>query len=151
VRHGAKAAKRAELPALYAVASVFQLPLADASVDGVVSLFAPVAEAEFLRVLKPGGVLLMAGAGPDHLLSLKRVLYDVPRQNEAREDAPRGMALLSQETLRFEMALHARDICNLFAMTPYFYRTSKEGRERLTALEQLSCEAEMNIFVYRKV
>lgn len=150
VRHGAKVAKRAELPALYAVASVFQLPLADASVDGIVSLFAPVAEAEFLRVLKPGGVLLMAGAGAEHLLSLKRVLYDTPRPNEAREDLPRMMRQLHAETLRFTMELEPAAIQSLFAMTPYFYRTTAEGHRRLAATSHLTCEAEMDIFVFQK-
>ena len=83
VRKGAKTAAVAGHQAFFAVASVFELPLADASVDAVISLFAPVAEREFLRVLKPGGVLLMAGAGAEHLLSLKSVLYETPRRNEA--------------------------------------------------------------------
>ncbi|MBE6595273.1 MAG: methyltransferase domain-containing protein [Ruminococcaceae bacterium] len=150
VRHGAKRAAREELPALYAVASVFTLPLADASVDGIVSLFAPVAEVEFLRVLKPGGVLLMAGAGAEHLLSLKRVLYDTPRPNEARGDLPRMMRQLHAETLRFEMELPRSAAQDLFAMTPYAYRTAAEGRQRLAAVEHLTCEAEMDIFVFQK-
>lgn len=38
-----------------AVASLFELPLADRSCDLVVNLFAPLALEEFRRVLKPGG------------------------------------------------------------------------------------------------
>ena len=150
VRHGAKKAGRAGLPVCYAVASVFELPLMDNTADAVVSLFAPVAEEEFLRVLKPGGILLMAGAGADHLLSLKRVLYDTPRKNEARVDLPSRMEALHAETLRFEITPDKAALQQLFAMTPYFYRTSKEGHERLAATDGLRCEAEMDIHIFKK-
>ena len=78
ILHAAKAAKREGLDTLFAVAGIFDLPVADASLDAVVSLFAPVAEQEFLRVLKPGGILVTVAAGPMHLYSLTKVLYDTP-------------------------------------------------------------------------
>ena len=150
VRHGAKKAMREGSSAFYCVGSVFAMPVADGAADGIVSLFAPVAEEEFLRVLRPGGFLLMAGAGADHLLALKRVLYDEPRRNESRGDLPKTMRLLHSESLRFTMELDAKDVQALFAMTPYAYRTSPEGRRRLSSLEHLSCEAEMDILVFQK-
>ena len=149
VKHAAKATKgREEL--LFAVAGIFDLPVADASVDAVVSLFAPVCEAEFLRVLKPGGILLLAGAAPDHLFALKRALYDTPYQNEPRADLPANMKLLHTERLAFDMALDGEALGNLFAMTPYFYRTSKEGLERLAALQSLTVNGEFDIYIYQK-
>ena len=150
IRHAAKTAARNGADALFAVAGIFDLPVADASVDGVVSLFAPVSEREFLRVLKPGGVALLAGAGPDHLLALKRVLYDTPYKNEPRADAPKTMTRVAEERLAFDMSLNADALEALFAMTPYFYRTSSAGRARLSALTQLAVGAEMDIAVYRK-
>ena len=54
------------------------------------------------------------------------------------------------ERLRYEMELDAQDAQNLFAMTPYFYRTSREGRERLLACTSLRCEADFEIALYRK-
>ncbi len=148
IRHAAKSAR--EKSAFFAVAGIFDLPVADASADAVVSLFAPVCESEFLRVLKPGGVLLLAGAGPEHLLSLKSVLYDTPYRNEPRADAPKQMTLLHEERLSFAMDLDAPALQALFAMTPYFYRTGPEGRTRLASLERLCVGAEMDISLYRK-
>ncbi len=150
VRAAAKRAGRGGLDALVAVAGIYTLPLKDASVDAVVSLFAPVCEREFLRVLKPGGILLVAGAGKNHLRALKQVLYDVAKENEPRADLPVSMRELSRETLTFQMALTGDAIGNLFAMTPYYYRTSREGHERLAACASLMCEAQMDIFVYQK-
>lgn len=150
VRTAASAARRESLSALFAVAGIFDMPVADASLDAVVSLFAPIDEREILRVLKPGGYLVTAGAGKRHLWALKSVLYDTPRENEPRADLPQGMTLCHGETLAFEMALTKADASNLFAMTPYYYRTPKEGHERLAALEALTVGAEMDIAIYRK-
>ena len=150
VMHAAKNAGRAGLDALFAVAGIFTLPVADESVDAVVSLFAPVCEEEFLRVLKPGGVLILVGAGPAHLFSLKRVLYDTPYENEARADQPRGMTLLQKDRVRYTFAADNATLQDLFAMTPYFYRTSKEGTERLAATPSLDVDVDVEVAVYQK-
>ncbi len=150
VRTAAKAARREGLNALFAVASVFELPARDASLDAVVSLFAPIAEGEFLRVLKPGGVLITAGAGKGHLMALKRVLYDTPIENELRADQPTTVREVDARSLSFKMELDHAALESLFAMTPYYYRTSREGRARLAACQALYCEAEMDIRVFIK-
>lgn len=151
IMHAAKAAKREGANALFAVAGIFDLPVRDASLDAVASIFAPVCEAEFCRVLKPGGILVLAGAGPDHLFSLKSVLYDTPYQNEPRADAPTGMQLLASERVRYVAEMENGALCDLFAMTPYFYRTSRAGRERLLAKDVLCVDVDVEISVYRKV
>ena len=150
IKHAAKVAKRKQLSAFFAVGGIFDLPVADGSLDAVVSLFAPVAEAEFLRVLKPGGILLLIGAGRQHLLDLKRVLYDTPYENEARADLPTAMALLHEEELAFSMELPQALLQQLFAMTPYFYRTPQSGRDKLAAEAALTVGAQAQIYVYQK-
>lgn len=150
ITHAAKHAGREGLNALFAVAGIFTLPVADESVDAVVSLFAPVCEEEFLRVLKPGGVLILVGAGAKHLYSLKRVLYDTPYENEARADLPQGMTLRHRAQLRYAFAADQATLQDLFAMTPYFYRTSKEGQERLAATSYLDVDVDVEIAVYQK-
>ena len=74
----AKFAKQSGTGASFAVGSIFKLPVQDASVDAVTNLFAPCSENEFSRVLKPGGLLVLVGAGERHLLGLKQVIYDNP-------------------------------------------------------------------------
>ena len=150
ITHAAKHATRAGLSAFFCVAGIFDLPLADASVDAVVSLFAPVAEEEFLRVLKPGGVLILVGAGEEHLFSLKRVLYDTPYRNEPRADRPVAMSQIASERVRYTFEADNQTLQELFSMTPYFYRTSKEGVARLGATESLSVDVDAEILVYRK-
>lgn len=47
------------------------LPLADESVDLVQVVFAPRNVSEFARILRPGGILVVAGPGPGHLEPLR--------------------------------------------------------------------------------
>ena len=150
ITHAAKQAARKGLSAFFCVAGIFDLPVADASVDAVVSLFAPVAEEEFLRVLKPGGVLVLVGAGEEHLFSLKRVLYDTPYRNQPRADLPAAMAQIASERVRYTFDADTQTLQELFAMTPYYYRTPKQGVARLGETASLAVDVDAEILVYRK-
>src|SRR5690606_9471953 len=54
------------------VGSSARLPVADASVDAALCIFRPWSWQECLRVLRPGGRLLLVGPLADHLLSLRQ-------------------------------------------------------------------------------
>jgi len=147
----AKAAKRQGLDTQYAVGSVFELPLRDASVDGVVNVFAPCAEQEYSRVLKAGGVLIVVGAGERHLLGLKRALYEETYENAGRADLPVNMRLCESVTVHDDIEIEGGEqIANLFSMTPYYWRTSQEDKKKLEGLERLRTEIEFDFRVYRK-
>lgn len=151
VDHAAKTAKRLGNHASFVVASLFELPVRDASFGTVVNLFAPCAETEFARVLEPGGTLLLVGAGERHLMGLKKVLYDTPYPNPGRADLPKAMTPLSRERLTGTIRIEGNEeIRALFSMTPYYFRTSQTDRERLDGLETLETEYDFDIFLYRK-
>ena len=148
--HAAKRAKAAGKGAFFGVASVFELPVADASADAVVSLFAPIAEKEFARVLKPGGKLIVGAAGRRHLFELKEAIYTEVYENEGRRDLPEGFALTSQETVSFRFDCAGEDLRPLFSMTPYAFKTSVSDAAKLDALTHLEITAEFDIFVFTK-
>ena len=146
----ARAKREGREDLMFAVAGIYSMPIADGCADGVVNLFAPCAEDEFLRVLKKGGVLLVAGAGEDHLYGLKERLYETPYKNEKRNDMPQKMKHLEHITVRFELVLtEESDKQALFSMTPYYYRTSKEDASKLFGAP-LTTEAEFDIDIYIK-
>ena len=70
-----------------AVASCFDIPVRDACADVLLSVFSSIVPVEFARVLKSGGMLLLAVAGERHLLGLKQLLYDTPYLNACKETA----------------------------------------------------------------
>lgn len=134
-----------------AVASVSALPVSDASCDLLLNVFAPDHEAEFFRVLKPGGVLLRAVPLEDHLMGLKSVIYDTPYHNPAPVYAPQGFTLLERVEVHKTITLtDASDIQNLFLMTPYYYKTGKADQEKLLKTERLTTELAFCIFAYQK-
>ena len=147
----AKAARRQGIKASYAVASIFELPLRDGAADALVNVFAPCAETEFCRVLRPGGVLIVVGAGERHLWGLKQALYDQTYQNAERADLPLDMKLIGQRTVESQIEVVGREqIMNLFSMTPYYWRTSPDDRRKLDGLETLKTEISFDCRVYAK-
>lgn len=151
IDYAARRAKQLETDAGFAVASLFALPMADASLDVVTNLFAPCAEEEFLRVLKPGGHLLLVGAGERHLMGLKSAIYDNPYENAGRADLPKSMEPIAVHRLQYEIEVESTaSIAALFSMTPYYWRTSPKDRAKLAALQQLRTEVDFDIFLFRK-
>jgi 23S rRNA (guanine745-N1)-methyltransferase len=152
IAHAAKRAKRGALKnAFFAVASVFELPLRDASVDCVTSVFAPCAEEEFCRVLCPGGVLIVVGAGERHLMGLKRAIYDDIYENAGRADLPQGMVLLEEYTVEREIEVTGEEqIAHLFSMTPYYWRTSRADADKLRGLQSLTTTVAFDFKIYQK-
>ena len=51
------------------------------------SLLLAFAQEEFLRVLRPGGRLIYAVPGAEHLFQMKAVLYEKPYKNPVQEVA----------------------------------------------------------------
>ena len=136
---------------LYSTASVFELPVRDASVDAVVNIFAPCAEEEYTRVLKDGGYLFVVGAGREHLMGLKRAIYDDVYENGERADLPSKLEHVEKIVSRHEICVNGKeDIAALFSMTPYYWRTSESNRERLDCLNILETKIEFEINVYKK-
>ncbi|MBQ7010983.1 MAG: methyltransferase domain-containing protein [Clostridia bacterium] len=150
VEYGAKKAKREGKSCLYAVSSVYGLPLASGCADTVLSVFAPVAEEEFCRVLKDGGRLIIAAAAPDHLRELKAQLYESVTENTERGDLPKTMKLIEKNRVSYTRTLHSGAIAALYGMTPYSRRTSREAAERLLGLEGLEITFSFDIYVYGK-
>ncbi len=151
IEYAAKRAKQLQTLAGFTVASIFDLPVSDISLDAVVNIFAPCAEREFARVLKPGGHLLVVGAGEKHLMGLKKVLYENPYENPGRADLPTGMKLVKQSKVQTEITVNGNDMIKaLFSMTPYYWRTSKEDKEKLANLETLVTELDFDLFLYQK-
>lgn len=144
------AAKR-EKNVQFAVASSYRLPAADGSVDLLINCFSPLAIEEFRRVLRPGGHFIYVVPGEMHLWEMKQVLYARPYENPVkREDYP-GFVWQGADQVRCTLSLSSnQDIMALFGMTPYAWKTPKEGVDRLSALEQLDCQAGFDIHVYRK-
>ena len=134
-----------------AVASLYHLPLADESIDLLFEIFAPHCNEEYHRVLSRGGKMIMVIPGARHLFGLKEVLYATPYENEVADTELEGFELLEHISMREEITLsNETDLWNLFTMTPYFYRTPPNQKEKLRQSAPLSTEIAFEILVYEK-
>lgn len=135
-----------------AVASTFAFPFMSESADLVYSVFAPFSIDEVRRVLKLGGYFVDTFPLENHLLQLKEVLYTNPYKNIEEINAYEGFECI--EVRRIEQIAHlmsAKDILNLFKMTPYYHRTPEVGVVALSKLETLDTEIGFGFAVYKKL
>lgn len=134
----------------WAVASSFAIPVADAAADCLVDIFSPAAAQEFARVVKPGGAFVFAVPGPRHLYGLKEVLYERPYENTVQDVAYPGFALGQRIPVHSMLTVTGSTILDLFAMTPYYWKTPRSGAERLASLDTLTTELHFDFLVYRR-
>jgi methyltransferase type 11 len=133
----------------FAAASVFHIPVKDSSCNIIVTLFAPYCGEEFKRILSKNGIMIMAIPSEEHLWELKQAVYDTPYKNEVRPYELKGFRLIQKKRIRQKILLDSnKDIQSLFSMTPYYYRTGKEQRERLDALESLETTTDFELLTY---
>jgi len=149
---GAKQAKNDRKNNLFfATSSVFSLPLSNECADAVTNIFAPCAEDEYSRILKDGGCLFVVGAGKEHLMGLKQAIYDNVYENGERADLPVKMKHIDRIITSHTICVEGEsDIGALFSMTPYYWRTKENDREKLKGLDRLTTEISFEINIYKK-
>jgi len=132
------------------VASNNAIPLANNSVDTILCVFGFPVEAEFKRVLKPGGRLIMVDPASEHLIELKRIIYpEIKAKSEHLPVSEKGWVLSSEERISFKVELPDTEaVHDLLTMTPHLYRASKEGREKAEKLQRLAITADVWVRVF---
>ena len=146
LRLAAKREKRVE----FAVASSYHLPVADASIDLLLNCFSPLALDEFRRVLRPGGRMIYVVPGAEHLYQMKAVLYDTPYKNPVQEVAYEGFRPIGEREVSGSITVPAGQLEALFAMTPYYWKTPRDGAARLAALPELTTDIAFRFLVFEK-
>lgn len=132
------------------VASNNAIPLANNSVDTILCVFGFPVEAEFKRVLKPGGRLIMVDPASEHLIELKRIIYpEIKAKSEHLPVSEKGWVLSSEERISFKVELPDTEaVHDLLTMTPHLYRASKEGIEKAEKLQSLAITADVWVRVF---
>ena len=93
----------------------------------------------------------MAYAGPEHLMGLKRAIYDTTKENDLRADLPKNLIKIDETRIHYSISVKTdAQIQNLFAMTPYYWRTSPSDAEKLKGMTELTTDVDMIFSVYRK-
>ena len=134
-----------------AVASVFNLPIADEYCGFAMTVFAPHSIPEIHRILKKGGYWLRAYPLEKHLIGLKSVIYDKPYLNEVDRSCPDGFEIKEHSEIKEKIIVSDNvGIMNLFRMTPYYYKTGKADQDKLNGINSLETEIEFGIDLLKK-
>ena len=135
------------------VGSGARLPIADASLDLVCTLFTPLHPDEVARVLSDDGELILATPADAHLQALRAALFErvEPHAPEKFRDAfePR-LTCVEQREIRCALTLSAAEVTQLLEMTPYAWKARPERRAALQAGDGLETEAAFVLMRFRK-
>ena len=140
------------LPAAqYAVASSFSQPVRTGWADVLLNCFSPFAQEEFSRVLRPGGRMIYVVPGAEHLYQMKAVLYEKPYKNPVQQVEYPGFRAIDEREVQGTITVPAAQLEALFAMTPYYWKTPRDGAARLAALPQLTTTIAFRFLVFEKL
>ena len=136
----------------YVIGNLMNLPFLDESFNFMLNCFALLDEKEFNRVLKENGYFIRVLPDADHLLGIKQVLYKNVILNVMKEKNINGFELVDEIHIKDEITLKTpQEIYDLFTMTPYYYKTSKESIDKLLSLNSLKTPISFVLLVYKKV
>jgi 23S rRNA (guanine745-N1)-methyltransferase len=150
------AAARAHRAGWYAVASAADLPLPEARVDVALDVFGPVMPEELARAVRPGGAVVAAHPGPEHLEELRRLVYESAHPHELKpplRHASESFEMLGSEAVRFPLTVaDAVSLGDLFTMTPYRWHAPPDMGRRLEAAAEQGFETvvDIRITVYQR-
>ncbi|MCQ2743041.1 MAG: methyltransferase domain-containing protein [Bacilli bacterium] len=134
----------------YVIGNLDYLPLMSESADVLLNCFAPINEAEFLRVAKKEGYYIRVLPDVYHLYEMKKALYEEVRLNEPKEPDLPGFSLIEEKHISSVEKLSAQEIADLFTMTPYYYKSSESSKKKLLELNSMELQIAFVIRIYKK-
>ncbi|MGN0114663.1 MAG: putative RNA methyltransferase [Acutalibacteraceae bacterium] len=150
-KQAARYAKRRINSGEFAVASAFKLPYADNCCDIMLNIFAPYSTAELYRCLNDNGIIIRAFARKNHLLGLKKSIYDNVRNDDVDDISLDNFDCVQSRELEYEITVSGKQlISDLFKMTPYYYKSGKLSQQRLEALDTLTTPVHFTVAAYKK-
>jgi 23S rRNA (guanine745-N1)-methyltransferase len=148
-----KAATKRNKEITWLVGSAYQLPFPARSLDLASCLFCRVDYIEASRVLKPGGLFIVATTGSKHLIELREKIYDTLKPDTTSKDLIEVADLTKVKEARLTTPATIKDqsmISNLLLMTPHYWRCSPSAQKQLSQQNQLSVTIDITFTVFKK-
>ena len=149
-----KLAGKRKIDALISVASSYDLPFFNNSFQTILSVFSPVSAREIERLLKSKSHIIMVGPAEEHLKGLTAHIYDevIPHKgNYSVLENEKAFELKEQIEIKEKITVKQEDILDLLRMTPYYWQTTVEIKEKILALNELKTTIHFYIQVYKKI
>ena len=140
----------------YFVADSWQpLLFADDSIDLLLNIFAPRNPAEFARILRPTGHLLVVIPGPQHLETM-RSKFGLLSQQAHKEDALKdalapSFFLVSARRLTFSIKLTGGALKTLVDMTPAHHHLNKTQQKAVQSTIEFTVETDFRLSLWQPI
>lgn len=134
----------------FTVASSHRLPLADASLNAIIRIYAPCNHQELVRTIADNGIVITVTPAARHLYQLRELIYDDVRLHDDEPEIIEGFILESEEKISYPMHLSGGDAYDLLQMTPFAWKATEATISQLKAAQTFTCETDFSVRVYRK-
>jgi Methylase involved in ubiquinone/menaquinone biosynthesis len=146
-----KYAGKSNKDCIWAVGNNFNIPVQDRSVDCILSVFSPIDINECNRVLKDDGIFVRILPRTDHLIELRNIIYSEVHLNEKVYTASaEENEYIEEDNVTFKIELNKEEILSLLKMTPHYWKSTPENKEKLENYESLSITIDMRIGIFQK-
>jgi len=147
VRYAAKRYEKID----FCVASAYQIPLADNSIDLMLRIYAPSKVDELTRVIKKNGYLITVTPAPRHLYQLREVIYDHVEAHPQESDAINGFTKIEKIKLNYHLKIkEQKQLKNLIYMTPFAWKFTPSTLQILLDKGTWEIECDFNIEVFKR-
>ena len=147
---GLKLAAKNDKSTTYLLNSIFHNPIQDNCADKIITIFAPIAKKEIVRLLKDDGKFILVKPDKNHLFELKQIIYEKPYLNEIEDIKIDGLKLVDEIFISDVVNINKQDLNNLFMMTPYYNTSSKKDKDKLNSIDSLNVSLSFIIDIYQK-
>jgi len=135
----------------FSVGTLSKLSFADNTFAWLISVYAPILETEFTRLLKDDGYLLTVTPAEQHLFELKKLIYRQANEHDVSKCPIKHLTLVEEHKLTYPMNFdNSDDVLNLLAMTPFAFKAPKELITQITAMTEFTCQADFVLRLYKK-
>ncbi len=135
----------------FSVGTLSKLSFNDSYFAWLVSVYAPILETEFTRILKADGYLITVTPAEQHLFELKQLIYRQANEHDVSKSPIKNLTLIEEHKLTYPMQFNnSDDILNLLAMTPFAFKASKELIEEIKVMTEFTCQADFILRLYQK-
>jgi 23S rRNA (guanine745-N1)-methyltransferase len=135
----------------FCVASAFDLPVGDSSIDIVLRIFAPSSDSEIERVIKNDGYFIAVTPGERHLYQLRDIIYSDVQNDLNKPVVSNGFDL--KETIKVKYSLSLKDIETvmlLLDMTPFGWKIGESEKNKLLKMNCFNIDCDFNIELFKK-
>jgi len=153
-KHAIKAACRRNKNITWLVGSGADIPMPANTLDLQIVLFSRLMPESFAKPMKPGALLLVAWPGADHLIELRRLIYQEikPSDFNPAQTLKSAFSLQGQEQVKYSFELQSSaDINALLNMTPHSQRLSAEAKQAICNQDKLDLTLDVNLGLFSRL